>query len=88
MTLEFQRQSFSDVVLQLAKKYQVPVDTVDGPQQERLKQQISRRDNLYRVLKLATGWFRNQLHSSYGVNALHYLKSERNLSDGTLINFG
>tara|TARA_B100000579_G_scaffold23123_1_gene16327 strand:+ start:10342 stop:12369 length:2028 start_codon:yes stop_codon:yes gene_type:complete len=85
--MEFQRQSFSDVVLELAKKYQVPVDTVEGPQQERLKQQISRRDNLYRVLKLATGWFRNQLNSESGKNALHYLKSNRQLSDGTLINF-
>ena len=42
--MEFQRQSFSDVVLELAKRYQVPVDTVEGPQQERLKQQISRRE--------------------------------------------
>jgi len=85
--MEFQRQSFSDVVLELAKKYQVPVDTVEGPQQERLKQQISRRDNLYRVLKLATGWFRNQLNSKCGENALQYLKNKRHLSDGTLINF-
>jgi DNA primase len=36
--MEFQRQSFSDVVLDLARRYQVPVETVDGPQQERLKQ--------------------------------------------------
>jgi len=85
--MEFQRQSFSDVVLELAKKYQVPVDTVEGPQQERLKQQISRRDTLYRVLKLATGWFRNQLNSPCGENALTYLKNKRHLSDGTLINF-
>ena len=85
--MEFQRQSFSDVVLELAKKYQVPVDTVEGPQQERLKQQISRRDTLYRVLKLATGWFRNQLNSKCGKNALDYLKNKRHLSDGTLINF-
>ncbi len=85
--MEFQRQSFSDVVLELAKKYQVPVDTVEGPQQERLKQQISRRDNLYQVLKLATGWFRNQLNSTCGKNAFHYLKNERHLSEGTLVNF-
>ena len=85
--MEFQRQSFSDVVLELAKKYQVPVDTVEGPQQERLKQQISRRDNLYRVLKLATGWFRHQLNSQCGEDALDYLKNKRHLSDGTLINF-
>ena len=85
--MEFQRQSFSDVVLELAKKYQVPIDTVDGPQQERLKQQLSRRDTLYRVLKIATGWFRNQLNSPCGENALNYLKKTRRLSDGTLINF-
>ncbi|MBW3041900.1 DNA primase [Prochlorococcus marinus] len=85
--MEFERKSFSDVVLELAKKYQVPVDTVEGPQQERLKQQISRRDTLYRVLKLATGWFRNQLNSSCGENALNYLQNSRNLSDGALINF-
>ena len=85
--MEFQRQSFSDVVIELAKKYQVPVDTVEGPQQERLKQQISRRETLYRVLKLATGWFRNQLNSKCGENALHYLKNKRHLSDGTLIDF-
>jgi len=85
--MEFKRQSFSDVVLELAKKYQVPVDTVEGPHQERLKQQISRRENLYRVLKLATGWFRNQLNSNCGENALNYLKKNRNLSDGTIINF-
>ena len=85
--MEFKRQSFSDVVLELAKKYQVPVDTVEGPHQERLKQQISRRENLYRVLKLATGWFRNQLNANCGANALNYLKKKRNLSDGTIINF-
>ena len=28
--MEFQRQSFSDVVLDLARRYQVPVETVDG----------------------------------------------------------
>ena len=85
--MEFQRQSFSDVVLELAKKYQVPVDTVEGPHQEKLKQQISRRDTLYRVLKIATGWFRNQLNSPSGENALDYLKNKRHLSEGTLINF-
>ncbi len=85
--MEFQRQSFSDVVLELAKKYQVPIDTVDGPHQERLKQQISRRDTQFRVLKLATGWFRNQLNSPCGENALNYLKNKRHLSEGTLINF-
>ena len=64
--MEFQRQSFSDVVLDLARRYQVPVETVDGPQQERLRQQLSRREKLQRVLSLASGWFRTQLLSPAG----------------------
>jgi DNA primase len=48
--MEFQRQSFSDVVLDLARRYQLPIETVDGPQQERLRQQLSRRDKLQRAL--------------------------------------
>ena len=28
--MEFQRQSFSDVVLDLARRYQLPIETVDG----------------------------------------------------------
>ncbi|MFY7695326.1 MAG: CHC2 zinc finger domain-containing protein, partial [Cyanobium sp.] len=34
--MEFQRSSFSDVVLELARRYQLPVETLEGPQQERL----------------------------------------------------
>ena len=70
--MEFQRQSFSDVVLDLARRYQVPVETVDGPQQERLKQQLSRREKLL-ALALAAGWFRSQLRSPVGETALAYL---------------
>ena len=62
--MEFQRQSFSDVVLDLARRYQLPIETVDGPQQERLRQQLSRRDKLQRALALASGWFRTQLRLS------------------------
>jgi DNA primase len=82
--MELQRQSFSDVVLELARKYQLPVETLDGPQQERLRQQLSRRDQLQRVLTLAAGWFRSQLRSSAGAAALVYLREQRRLSDTTI----
>ena len=78
--MEFQRQSFSDVVLDLARRYQLPIETVDGPQQERLRQQLSRRDKLQRALALASGWFRSQLRSPAGQGALQYLTQERGLS--------
>ena len=81
--MEFQRQSFSDVVLDLARRYQVPVETVDGPQQERLRQQLSRREKLQRVLALALGWFRTQLLSPAGQQAQVYLSETRGLSMAT-----
>tara|TARA_B100001093_G_scaffold109341_1_gene101652 strand:+ start:307 stop:2358 length:2052 start_codon:yes stop_codon:yes gene_type:complete len=81
--MEFQRQSFSDVVLDLARRYQVPVETVDGPQQERLRQQLSRREKLQRVLALASGWFRTQLRGPEGQKAQLYLSETRGLSMAT-----
>jgi len=86
--MELQRQSFGDVVLELARKYQLPVETVEGPQQERLRQQLSRRDQLHRVLRLAAGWFRDQLRTPEGAPALAYLRDSRGLSETTLEAFG
>jgi DNA primase len=86
--MELQRQSFSDVVLELARKYQLPVETLEGPQQERLRQQLSRRDQLHKALSLAVGWFRSQLRSPEGSGALAYLREQRGLSETTLESFG
>ncbi|TCD57078.1 DNA primase [Synechococcus sp. BS55D] len=85
--MELQRQSFGDVVLDLARKYQLPIETVEGPQQERLKQQLSRRDRLHRALALAAGWFRSQLKQPVGAEALAYLRESRGLSEATLESF-
>ncbi len=86
--MELQRTSFSEVVLELARRYQVPVDTVEGPQQERLRQQLSRREGLYRVMSLAAGWFRSQLRAPEGNAALAYLRESRGLSEATIESFG
>ncbi|MFZ9621269.1 MAG: DNA primase, partial [Prochlorococcaceae cyanobacterium] len=86
--MELQRQSFGDVVLELARKYQLPVETLEGPQQERLRQQLSRRDQLHRVLRLAAGWFRDQLRTPEGSAALDYLRRSRGLSETTIEAFG
>jgi len=85
--MEFQRSGFSDVVLELARRYQLPVETLEGPQQERLRQQLSRRELLHRVLSLAAGWFQAQLRSPEGKEALGYLKDTRGLSEATLADF-
>jgi len=82
--MELKRQSFSDVVLELARKYSLPVETLDAPQQERLKEQLTRRDKIHRALALASGWFRANLRSPIGKAALNYLQKERGLNNGTI----
>jgi DNA primase len=85
--MELRRISFSDVVLELARRYQLPVETLEGPQQERLRQQLTRRDQLHRVLTLAAGWFAAQLRAPEGAGALAYLQDSRGLRDTTLADF-
>ena len=85
--MELQRTSFSEVVLELARRYQVPVESLEGPQQERLRQQLSRREQLYRVMSLASGWFRSQLRAPEGRSALAYLREARGLKEATLEDF-
>ena len=86
--MELKRTSFSEVVLELARRYQLPVETLEGPQQERLRQQLSRRERLHRALALAAGWFRDQLRAPEGAAALAYLRERRGLSDTTIESFG
>jgi DNA primase len=85
--MELKRQSFAEVVLDLARRYSLPLETLDAPQQERLRQQLSRREHLYRALALASGWFRSQLRSPLGVEALQYLQQKRGLRDGIIEQF-
>ncbi len=85
--MEFQRQSFGDVVLDLARKYQLPIETVEGPQQERLRQQLSRRDQIHQALSKAANWFSEQLKSSNGKKAFNYLTQKRQLTKGTIDSF-
>jgi DNA primase len=75
------------VVLELARRYSLPVETLDAPQQERLRQQLSRREQLYRVLALASGWFRSNLRQLEGAAALAYLKEQRGLNESSIEGF-
>ena len=78
--MEFTRNNFTDVVLSLAKKNDINVINVDGPQQEIYKKQLSRREELYKILRVTKEWFKSQLNNSLGKEAHHYLTSQRNLN--------
>ena len=85
--MEFTRNNFTDVVLSLAKKNDINVLSVDGPQQEAYKKQLSRREELYKILRVSKNWFKSQLNNSLGKEALHYLTSQRSLNSQNINDF-
>ena len=80
LLMELTRNNFTDVVLLLAKKNDINVINVDGPQQEIYKKQLSRREELYKILRVTKEWFKSQLNNTLGKEAHHYLTSQRNLN--------
>ena len=85
--MEFTRANFSDVVLSLAKKNNINVENLEGPQVEAYKKQLSRKEELYKILRVTKNWFKSQLNNSLGVDAMKYLTSKRNLSNKIIDNF-
>ncbi|NJM87933.1 MAG: DNA primase [Hydrococcus sp. RU_2_2] len=85
--MELRKQSFSDVVLDLAGRYQIPVKTLEPEQRQELQRQLSVREQLYEILALTTSFYQHALRQSQGEIALKYLKSDRNLSEETIQQF-
>jgi DNA primase len=85
--MEIGQASFSDVVLDLAQRYNVPIRTLDRDQQDDVQRTLSRRDQLYEILALAARFFQHALHQPQGETALNYLKQTRGLTDETLQSF-
>ncbi|MBW4520825.1 MAG: DNA primase [Scytolyngbya sp. HA4215-MV1] len=85
--MELGKRSFGDVVLDLAKRYQVPVKTVEPEQRQELQRQISLREQLYEILAIASQFFQHALKQPQGEVALAYLKTDRGLSEETIQQF-
>ena len=81
---EINQQSFADVVLDLAQRYQVPVRALDPEKQQEFQRQLSVRDQLYEILAVATDFYQHALRQPQGKLALGYVRSERKLSEETL----
>ncbi len=71
--MELQKQSFSEVVLDLARRYQVTVQTLEPEQRQQLQQQLSLREQLYEILAIASRFYQHALYQPQGEAALHYL---------------
>ena len=85
--MEVGKQSFSDVVFDLAKRYQVPIKTFEPEQRKELQRQLSLREQLYEILALTTSFYQHALHKPQGETALNYLECERRLNKETIQQF-
>lgn len=85
--MELNKGSFSDVVLDLAQRYQVPIKTLEPQQKQELQRQLSLREQLYEILAVTANFYQHALRQSQGEIALNYLKQERNLTEETIQQF-
>ena len=85
--MEFTRNNFSDVVLSLEKKNDINVLTLDGPQSKAFKKQLTKREELFKILRITKNWFKSQLNNQIGKNALDYLVNQRNLDKNIIEDF-
>ncbi|NRB07806.1 MAG: DNA primase [Richelia sp.] len=85
--MELEKTSFAEVVLDLARRYQVPVKTLEFEQTQELQRQLSLREQLYEVLALTGKFYQHALKQPQGEKALNYLLRERQLSESTIQDF-
>lgn len=85
--MELGKNSFADVVLDLARKYQVPVQTLEPEQRQELQRQLSVREQLYEVLSLTARFYEHALTQPQGQIALEYLQQTRRFSQETIQQF-
>ena len=85
--MELDKRSFTDVVMELAQKNQVPVQTVEPEKRQELQRQLSERDRLYEVMAIAAKFYEHALHQVQGHHALTYLTEKRKFSPAVIQQF-
>jgi len=85
--MELNKRSFSEVVLDLAKRYQVSVQTMKVEDRQEFQRQLSVREQLYEILAIASRFFEHALMQSQAEPALAYLIEKRHLTLETIQQF-
>jgi DNA primase len=85
--MELGKRPFGDVVLDLANRYQIPVQTLEPAQRQEFQRQVSLREQLYEILALTVRFYEHALRQPQGQMALDYLRSTRKLSEETIQQF-
>jgi len=85
--MELGKRSFSEVVLDLARRYNVSVQTLKADERQEFQRQLSIREQLYEILALTAQFYQHALQQSQGQAALDYLTAKRHLSQETIQQF-
>lgn len=85
--METGKQSFAEVVLDLARRYQVEIKTVEPKQRQEIERQFTLKEQLYEILAIASSFFQHALYQSQGEVALTYLRQQRNIEENTIKRF-
>ena len=85
--MELNKSNFADVVLNLANRYGIPVQTLEPEKRQELQKTLSRREKLYEILALTAKFYEHALHQPEGAEALTYLRDQRQLGDEPMQQF-
>ena len=85
--MEIGQQSFAEVVLDLAQRYQIPVETIEPEEREEIQRQLTLREQLYEILAVTNNFFQHALRQIPGKPALEYLQQSRQLAESTITQF-
>ncbi|MDJ0556559.1 MAG: DNA primase [Microcoleaceae cyanobacterium MO_207.B10] len=81
------KSSFSEVVLDLARRYQIQIKTESPENRQEFQRQISLREKLYEILAMANSFYQHALRQPQGKVALDYLQSSRQITAETIQQF-
>jgi DNA primase len=85
--MEIGKQSFTEVVFNLAQRYQIPIKTLSPQQSQQIQRQISLKEQISAILALTSTFYQHTLYQKEGQKALDYLKKNRNLTEETIQKF-
>ncbi len=85
--MEIGKQSFREVILNLAHRYQIPIKSLAPEQQQEIQKQISLREQLYEILAVAGSFYEHSLRQSEGSQAFSYLQDTRQLNEQVIQEF-
>ncbi len=85
--MEINKQSFPEVMLNLAKRYQVPIKTLEPEKKQELQRQITEKEQLFEILAITNSFFQHALRQNEGKIALEYITEKRGLSDENIQKF-